>query len=78
MAEQPPKEMRLIGYVRKQAWEEIQQRQTVRLHTGATVYNLPYVFTEPQEDGYEWLEVEVTLRVTRSGTREAGRGTESR
>ncbi|MDT7897165.1 MAG: hypothetical protein RRB24_03490 [Armatimonadota bacterium] len=66
MAEQSPKEMRLVGYVRRQAWEEIQQRQPVRLHTGAAVYNLPYLFTEPQEDGYEWLEVEVNWRVVRT------------
>lgn len=66
MIDQQPTEMRLIGYVRKQVWDEIQQRQPVRLHTGVAVHNLPYLFLEPQNDGYEWLEVEVTLRVVRA------------
>lgn len=62
MAEQP-KEVRLVGYIRKQVWEEIVHRPQTRLYTGASVYNLPYLFTEPQQDGYEWLEVELTLQV---------------
>ena len=66
MTQERPNELRLVGYVRRQAWEEIQQRQTARLYTGAAVYNLPYFFTEPQADGYEWLEVEVTVRVLRA------------
>lgn len=59
-----PKEVRLVGYIRKQAWNDVLQRPQTRLYTGATVYNLPYLYTEPQQDGYEWLEVAVTLQVT--------------
>ncbi len=58
-----PKEVRLVGYIRKQAWDDVLQRPQTRLYTGSAVYNLPHLFTEPQQDGYEWLEVEVTLQV---------------
>lgn len=57
------REIRIVGYIRKQAWDDVQQRPQTRLYTGASVYNLPYLFTEPQQDGYEWLEVEVTFQV---------------
>ncbi len=55
-------EIRWKGYIRKPVWEDIQQRPQTRLYTGATVYNLPHIFVEPQDED-EWVEVEVVLRV---------------
>ncbi len=60
------KEVRWIGYIRKPVWEDILQRPQTRLYTGASVYNLPHVFTEPQDDE-EWLQVEMVLRVIKDG-----------
>ncbi|MCS7224318.1 MAG: hypothetical protein NZ959_07160 [Armatimonadetes bacterium] len=56
----------ITGFVRRQAWEEIQQRRIARTFTGAGVYNIPYLFTEPQEDGYEWLKVRLVLTLEQS------------
>ncbi|MFN3420745.1 MAG: hypothetical protein ACK40X_03335 [Armatimonadota bacterium] len=56
-------EIRWKGYVRKPVLDDIQQRPQTRLYTGAAVYNLPYLFVEPQDEGNEWVEVEVVLRV---------------
>ncbi len=56
-------EIRWKGYIRKPVLDDIQQRPQTRLYTGAAVYNLPYLFVEPQNEGDEWVEVEVILRV---------------
>lgn len=56
------KEIRWRGYIRKPVLEDIQQRPQTRLYTGATVYNLPHIFVEPQNED-EWVEVEVVLKV---------------
>ncbi len=56
------KEIRFVGYIRKPVWEDVLQRPQTRLYTGASVYNLPHLFTEPA-DGEDWLKVEVVLRL---------------
>ncbi len=51
------------GYIRRQVWEEILQKRVARLYTGATVYNLPYIYTEPQQDDMEWVPVRIVIKL---------------